>query len=272
MQCDPDDDFLAGEEVKRNVAPSTPAMRHGTKRKTAHDDDDDDVGPSIRGFRQMEEDYGNYQYRHQRTASEESPTPAPPLPKRTKLSAVADVMVRHDANFRPHVHPVHRFRVLQCLQREASKHNNLPIPEYASQTENLIYAAFYHDPLRYNNKCTQIIYNVRRNGALLVKYTPDVLIALDDRTLTEGTEMEGRRLKYEADVAASKKLISIDKVVFSGNAMPAAGTGVRLRCSKCKNKDTQVKVTPLQTAGGDESMKLYCQCLNPACKHHWSMS
>lgn len=109
-------------------------------------------------------------------------------------------------------------------------------------------------------KVRQIAWNVSVSPGLLQKYTPSVLVHLDDTTLAAGTDVERWHTTHAASMeqhALLREEHKVDADVNSG----------ALTCNRCLSHD--VEVHQKQTRSADEGMTVFCVCNK--CGMRWKM-
>ena len=95
----------------------------------------------------------------------------------------------------------------------------------------------------YQEKVTQIAWNIKLNGQLLLqKYTPSVLVTLDDVTLSEGTEIDDWFDAYNNKTEMRRKLLFEDAKLDNE-------TNGELFCRRCKSTDINIRQQQVRGAG-----------------------
>ena len=161
-----------------------------------------------------------------------------------------------------------RFNAINLLFLENKDLNSVRNME----EEIFIHALRHHTD--YQEKVTQITWNIKLNGQLLLeKYTPDVLVTLDDVTLSEGTEIGDWFDAYNNKMEMRRKLLFEDAKLDNE-------TNGELFCRRCKSTDINIRQQQVRGAGDfcvfcifllllDEAMTVFCTCNK--CMLRWKM-
>lgn len=117
----------------------------------------------------------------------------------------------------------------------------------------------------YGPKVTQLAANLSMNPNIGLKYSPDVLVLLDDKILSQGTPVEvwwkehERKLEHQQRVLSEREEYEREEVDQNSSAV--------LVCGKCHSKS--IEIEQKQTRGADEAMTVFCQCRS--CGIRWRM-
>lgn len=117
----------------------------------------------------------------------------------------------------------------------------------------------------YYKKYTQMIYNLKQNGELLMsKYTPSELVCLKSEQLSPIVKKE-----LELIFQQNENYKKIQSLQLKGDDEKDEDEGEgSLKCRKCGNtKD--ITAIPRQIRSSDEPMTLFISCNNKACGYRW---
>jgi len=120
----------------------------------------------------------------------------------------------------------------------------------------------------YEGKFKQLLHNLQLNASVLVeKYSPDLLVWLDDANLAEGTPFASLR---EESSKRAKRLDEILTISQEAEPKPTIVLPMTsfLKCRRCGS--TEVQFDQKQTRSADEGMTSFCTCKN--CGSTWKMS
>jgi transcription elongation factor S-II len=123
--------------------------------------------------------------------------------------------------------------------------------------------------ISYEGKFKQLAHNLHLNKEhLLTRYTPDMLVWLDDSTLAKGTPYENLRQETTLRAKRLNDILNSTESVASLPIVKVAASTTFLRCRRCKS--TRIQFNQKQTRSGDEGMTSFCTCQD--CHTTWKMS
>lgn len=130
------------------------------------------------------------------------------------------------------------------------------------QIDKEIYVYAGRNLVDYTDKAKQILFNISTNRQLLLRYSPRILVALDNSDLAKDTILERVQQQQSAREEYFQNLLKTkaDQIDTSNSSI--------LKCRICNSSD--ISWQQKQTRGADEAMTIFCTC--NSCKTRWKMS
>jgi hypothetical protein len=151
-----------------------------------------------------------------------------------------------------------RVRALSLLAK-----SGLSVPVGARELEACIFKVTFAQRSSYTDKVLQLAHNFRVSGDVLFKYTPDVVVLLDDAALARGTDVETWWLTHQAELDHHRQLLH-DEAKFEEMEQQQRSA---LTCNRCHSRSVAVQQQQIRSA--DEGMTVFCTCRK--CGMRWKM-
>ena len=138
----------------------------------------------------------------------------------------------------------------------------------AREVERHIFVGTLAHGFGYAPKVTQIVGSLQLNPSIAQTYSPEVLVLLDDKTLSKGTAVEewwldhDRRLEHQRQVLSERQEYERDE-----QQEGSGGKKNGMVCWKCHSKTINIDLK--QTRSADEPMSAFCECGD--CGARWKM-
>lgn len=151
----------------------------------------------------------------------------------------------------------------RCLENKGAESGDV----YASQLEAAIHLGSKEDLTAYRHKAYAMSFNLAKNGEFLVaRYTPSLLVTLDESLLAEGTDVAQRKAQHEKRMTRLQQILSDQDEKDKEDEGPAF-----MICTKCKDPAFRPHWRARQVRSPDEPAHIFCNCTNPVCGHRWTM-